>query len=252
MIDQRSSIVMLLAVSAVLSLADSESADEVVKESNCNEINTVLKQFVECFRSSNVTGYSSVMTELTESAVITRESFLAQITSTCSDGKLNEAYTRCTRDVISVCPELRETITDVVREKISFLCENNQPSSWIRGVLNGDYMLNTSCVYSPENDVIDNIRNCSQEVNSKLSGSVKKLNAPTVAEARDMFKRISSDWFQCTVSPYYGNTILPCGTKKKHVLLTYWIIFSIGGDPLRPPIGPEAMIKLTEIMSPFY
>ena len=50
--------------------------------------------------------------------------------------------------------------------------------------------------------------------------------------------------FQCTTSTYYGNDTLPCGSKKKDMLLTFWIAKSSITNPVSPALGPEAMDHL--------
>ncbi|XP_060574174.1 uncharacterized protein LOC132731893 [Ruditapes philippinarum] len=250
--DSNLRFVLLLAVIVSCGADSAVSEDESEEEMfNCDRYENIVQRFSECFRSRNTTGYSILMTRIDELNIVTRGAFLAQITSLCSDEQINEAYTRCTRDIVSVCPELTETINDVVREKVSFLCENNQPSSWIRGVLNEDYMLNMTCFQSYENEVLKSIHDCFRKTHGMMS-EIKKIYAQTLSMAREQYKRALSDLFQCTASPYYGDTTLSCGSKKKEVLLTYWIVFSVAIDPLTPPIGPQARNKLTEMMSPLY
>ena len=89
-------IVLLLAIVAISS-ADSEeavvteeAADDNVEAANlgyefvCDDIRTIMRGFRRCFRSANVsTGYSINFLDLMRSGAVTRESFLAEVASTC-------------------------------------------------------------------------------------------------------------------------------------------------------------------------
>ena len=57
---------------------------------------------------------------------------------------------------------------------------------------------------------------------------------------------------QCTTATYYDNETLQCGSKKKDMLLTFWILVSSIADPIKPTIGPEATNTLRVVISYIY
>ncbi|XP_045214376.2 uncharacterized protein LOC123564695 [Mercenaria mercenaria] len=232
-------LVHLLAIHAV---TGAMSGDEF----SCHRFSDVYLRFKDCLREDDVLDFRRIINNMLQSdGVIKGDEILTELTQVCSNRETAEKIDSCVERIVTDCPTLEEIIHDTVGNKISFFCENDNPSSMISEVLQHDYMYNVDCS-SEENQVYEIFWECAQEAYSESEG-IDVWNGP-VSDALSIYTQIREVWFQCTLQEERNEdqSVLACGATWQDTLIYFWISIS-GHGYLTPTLTASNVAELKHI-----
>ncbi|XP_045214452.2 uncharacterized protein LOC123564746 [Mercenaria mercenaria] len=229
-------VVYILAILAVTNAS-------LDKDFSCERYQDVHDAFKDCLKEHDVLDFTSMFQELWSDGVIEGDELYTELTVICSNREiLEENITNCVERLVTDCPSLEEIVTGTIENKISFFCENNQPSSILSAALQHGYMFNGNCSLGGQHLLGEAMRTCATEAFSEAGVSGDRRNS-TVDDVLSADLKFGRNWFQCGLAELRDElpVELECGSTVRDMLMSF-AIFMSGNGYLTPTLTASDMV----------
>ncbi|XP_045172767.2 uncharacterized protein LOC123534545 isoform X1 [Mercenaria mercenaria] len=146
--------------------------------------------------------------------IVRGNELLQQLSTTCSNFETYKKCVNCTAR--HVCPEERTKFSELLSERWALFCEADQPSNWIRTILQNGYSYNKSCDFVFGSTFMSCFHDSPGD------------NATSLTDVSEGYRSVMTAIFKCTVGEILSSSeeIRYCGSSWQDILLTNWLKIS--------------------------
>ncbi|XP_045173341.2 uncharacterized protein LOC123534925 [Mercenaria mercenaria] len=142
--------------------------------------------------------------------------FLEQLYSTCSN---YESYMKCANCTAKrVCEDEETKLKELLSERWALFCDGDQPSDWLKIILQNQYSYNMSCDHVFKKSFLA----CVQRYQTA------DTNATSLTDVSEVAREAVSGIFKCVIGELLSHMdyVRQCGSSWQDILLTGWLKIS--------------------------
>ncbi|XP_053374841.1 uncharacterized protein LOC123534830 [Mercenaria mercenaria] len=183
------------------------------KQIGC-DFNKISSEYSKSCRKASYV--EDIFRELGRDGEIRPAEFLEQLSTTCSN---YESYMKCANCTAKrVCEDEKTKLKELLSERWALFCDGDQPSDWLKTVLQNQYSYNKSCEQVFKNSFY-----------ACVGGDPKaNTNATSLTDVSEIYREAFSGIFKCVIGELFSHVdyVIQCGSSWQDILLTGWLEFS--------------------------
>ncbi|XP_060598888.1 uncharacterized protein LOC132752565 isoform X2 [Ruditapes philippinarum] len=158
-----------------------------------------------------------LFTDLFVDGELKSEVFLEKLVTTCSNYAEYSKCANCTAK--HVCYEEQDKLKEILADRWSIFCNDDQPASWLVRILHDGLNYNVSC----RSTFMKTLNSCVPPQPPEESSNETSLSGLV-----DEYRRVGQNVFSCSMAVILKNDIINCDSSWQDILLVSWLEVSSG------------------------